>query len=171
MSENTTSVSETKTSTFQKVKDFVITNKFYVITGVITIGLAVGIYYYSRTPDSTTPAVTTPGTTPTVEDCTTEDLAIVALDNSIKDLNTRINASKTTKANLETDILKVEGDIKESEADLAEAKRELGEATDDLSDAKKSLVGVSSGFGVFGALVIVVGGIYLYRKRKAKKDE
>ncbi|AEO98254.1 hypothetical protein EPVG_00036 [Emiliania huxleyi virus 201] len=170
MSENTTSVSETKTSTFQKVKDFVITNKFYVIAGVITIGLAVGIYYYSRTPDSI-PPVTNPGTTQTVEDCTTEDLAIVALDNSIKQLNISINTSKNTKANLETDILKVEGDIKESEADLAEAKRELGEATDDLSDAKKSLVGVSSGFGVFGALVIVVGGIYLYRKRKAKKDE
>uniref|UniRef100_A0A6C0LUH4 Uncharacterized protein n=1 Tax=viral metagenome TaxID=1070528 RepID=A0A6C0LUH4_9ZZZZ len=171
MSEKTTSVSETKTSTFQKVKDFVITNKFYVIAGVITIGLAIGIYYYSRTSDST-PTVTGPGTTTqTVEDCSTEDLAIVELDNSINELNIRINTSKNTKANLETDILKVEGDIKESEADLAEAKRELGEATDDLSDAKKSLVGVSSGFGVFGALVIVVGGIYLYRKRKAKKVE
>lgn len=169
MSEKATSVSETKASSFQKVKDFVITNKFYVIAGVITVGLAIGIYYYSRTSDST-PAVTNPGTTtPNVEDCSTEELAIAELDNSINEINKSINTSKNTKANLENDIIKVESDIKESEADLAEAKRELGEAKDDLSDAKKSLTGVSSGFGVFGALVIVIGGIYLYRKRKAKQ--
>ena len=154
----------------QKTKDFLVTNKFYVVVGVITVGLAGGIYYYNTLPATdNTPTTTTVITCE--NDCSAADAAITVAEETITGLQGDINVKITTKNNIVIEIGKIEAEITEAEADLAEANKELSEAKDDLSDAKKNLIGVSSGFGVFGAIVLVLGAVYLYRKVKQKRSD
>ncbi len=152
----------------QKTKDFLVTNKFYVVAGVITLGLAGGIYYYNTLPATQNKPVTTTLIT-CEDDCSDKDAAITVAEETITGLQGDINVKTTTKSNIVIEIGKIEAEITEAEADLAEANKELSEAKDDLSDAKKNLIGVSSGFGVFGAIVLVLGAVYLYRKVKKKR--
>lgn len=70
-----------------------------------------------------------------------------------------------------TQLGKTRSELKKTRRDLAEANKELSEAKDDLGDAKKNLIGVSSGFGVFGAIVLVLGAVYIYRKVKKKRSD
>ena len=154
----------------QKTKDFIVTNKFYVVAGVITVGLAGGIYYYNTLPTKENEPTT--HTVITCEnDCSAEDAAITVAEETITGLQRDINVKANTKSEIVTEIGKIDAEIAEAEADLAEANKELSEAKDDLSDAKKNLVGVSSGFGVFGAIVLVLGAVYIYRKVKKKPPD
>lgn len=139
----------------------------FVAAGAVVLGIAV--YFVTRPSEENTEignyvpdnAAVTKTQCEIKEELTTENGRLAGVKKPLQD--------KYDETDRQIGV--VDGKIKEVNEDIAETEAILEDRLDDLKQSNKNLIGVSTGFGIFGAFVIALIGIKIVntirRRRKS----